>query len=241
MLTTNTDHCSFSLFDQFKDLHLSFSLKTAGDLRVQLPTESPFQEYVHSLGISADDVVLMNQVHEATVVDVDATDRGSLILGVDGLVTKEKNLFLGVRTADCVPVFVYDQKNGVIGVAHAGWKGIKSGVIEKLIENAMHLGAQVENMYIAIGPHIGVCCYQVLPERAQQFLPDYPQSIIKQEDKTYLDLGQIVYTKAHSLGIAPHHFDAPIACTSCQSDRYFSYRKDTKETFGEMVGLIGML
>lgn len=241
MLKTNSDYCSFSLFDQFTNLHLSFSLKTAGDLRVQLPTESPFQEYVHRLGISADDVVLMNQVHEATVVDVDDTDRGSLILGVDGLVTNVKNLFLGVRTADCVPVFVYDQQNGVIGVVHAGWRGIKSGVIENLLENLVRLGAQVEYTYMAIGPHIGVCCYNVTSERVQQFLPDYPQSIVKQKETLHLDLGQIVYAKAQSLGIASHHFDAPIACTSCQSDKYFSYRKDTKETFGEMVGLIGML
>lgn len=240
MLKTNTDHCSFSLFDQFKGLHLSFSLKTAGDLRVQLPTESPFQEYVQQMGISADDVVLMNQVHEATVVDVDQTDRGSLILGVDGLVTKEKNLFLGVRTADCVPVFIFDQKNSVIGVAHAGWKGIKAGVVEQLLENAVRLGAQIEHTYIAIGPHIGVCCYDVLYERAQQFFPDYPESVVKQNDKLYLDLGQIAYRKARALGVAGEHFDIPIACTSCQSERYFSFRKDTKETFGEMVGLIGI-
>ena len=79
----------------------------------------------------------MEQVHEAEVASCDHDCAGHWVPGVDGLVTTEKNLFLCVNTADCVPLFFLEPENKIIGIAHAGWKGTLHEIGKKVIEQIL--------------------------------------------------------------------------------------------------------
>ena len=109
--------------------------------------------------------VWLRQVHGAEVVVVTADNVGEVTgLEADALVTAEPDLVLAVQTADCVPV-VFSSDVGVIGVAHAGWRGLEAGVIERTVEAMRDLGA--DSPSAVIGPHIHGDCYEFGADRAR--------------------------------------------------------------------------
>ena len=124
------------------------------------------------LGVSADTLVTAYQVHSPDVVrvahpwTVDAPPRA------DGLVTDQPGIALGVLTADCAPVLFADVDAGVIGVAHAGWKGAIGGVLETTVQTMIGLGADPANIRAAIGPTIGPDSYEVGEEFKERFLAE---------------------------------------------------------------------
>lgn len=107
-------------------------------------------------------LVTLNQVHGASVVV--ATSPGEGIAEADGLVTTVPHLALGILTADCGPVLLYDPKARVIGACHAGWKGAKAGIVQETLSVMVDLGAKRENTYAALGPTIQQQNYEVGPE-----------------------------------------------------------------------------
>ena len=124
------------------------------------------------LGVSADTLVTAYQVHSPDVVRVvhpwtpDAAPRA------DGLVTDQPGIALGVLTADCAPVLFADDEAGVIGAAHAGWKGAIGGVLETTVQTMIGLGADPANMVAAVGPTIGFDSYEVGAEFQDRFLAE---------------------------------------------------------------------
>jgi polyphenol oxidase len=158
------------------------------------------------------------------------------------LITNCLNLYLGVKTADCVPIFFYVPNNNVIGVVHAGWKSTFTKITDQLIDKLVDQGILVKDIYVLIGPYIHACCYQVDDARVKIF-----KSIIK-TDKIFekrsglffLDLGKVNRELLLKKGILPSHIEIETDCTCCKNNIYFSYRKDTKETFGEMLSIVGI-
>ncbi|RJR15547.1 peptidoglycan editing factor PgeF [Candidatus Microgenomates bacterium] len=231
---------TFSLFSAFPEVLCVISKRSAGDLRARDKTREALRPFLAKLKINSEQLVAMQQVHASKVAVVSNVQKNKTILDTDGMVTNEKNLFLAVNIADCVPLFLYDPISKVIGVAHSGWKGTKENIAKNLVRTMLKEGAVLETIVAAIGPHIGACCYTILEERAALFNDWEDNGLWHNDEAWHLDIGSIVKEQLINEGINFQHIDAPIACTSCQNETYFSFRKEGKEKFGHMLGVIGV-
>lgn len=162
-----------------------------------------------------------------------------VILGTDALVTKEKNLFLSVTVADCLAIFFYDPIVKVIGITHAGWKGLIGGVLGKTLETLKNCGAQKENIFVAFGPSIQKCHFEIQNDILAQFAK-YEKYIFERNGKIFVDLEGIAKNQLQMAGIQKTNIEASGICTFCEQERFFSYRRDQPEKLQAMAAVIGM-
>lgn len=237
MLNLTHDIYSSPLLSKLSGVMHGYSTRTYKDARIH----ENAQAFVRKVIGSDMPFVKAQQVHGAVIADV--TNVSPLVIpGADGLVTHEQNILLEVHVADCVPILFVDPDAHVCAVAHAGWKGTLLQIAKRVVMRMQEKGARIGNIRVSIGPHIGGCCYTVPVERVREFQNVFGNDVkiaFELKDGWHLDLGYINLKELIDTGIAPEHIDAPITCTSCQIDTFYSYRKSTKETFGEIIGVIG--
>ncbi|SDE76743.1 conserved hypothetical protein [Fontibacillus panacisegetis] len=178
-------------------------------------------------------------------------DRDSAFQNTDALVTNVPGILLTSFYADCVPLYFMDPVKRVVGLAHAGWKGTVQAIAEEVVytmEDAF--GSQRSDIYGAIGPSIGDCCYEVddvvmdkvraiIGQNSVELDRSFIEKSSQNEGKTMLnlkELNRIIMIKA---GILPTHIECTLLCTSCHNDKFFSYRKEGGVT-GRMASWIGM-
>ncbi len=171
--------------------------------------------------------VWVRQVHGARVVTVDAANVEAVCgIEADALVTATPGLALAVHTADCVPV-VLASPAGVIGVVHAGWRGIAAGVVGAAVEAMEALGAPRDGLSVAVGPHIGPECYEFGPEELARLEAQLGASCGLRsrtlDGSPALDLRAALAAAARRAGVSGPVPTTP-ACTSCDADRYYSHR-----------------
>lgn len=225
-----------NILSKFPSLLHGFTTKKAGDFRYDSKDilGKIFQ-------INPSKIISMSQVHKNTVLEVKDIDIKH-IEEVDGLVTKEKDIYLTVKVADCLPILLFDPKAKVVAICHAGWKGTVGGIQQKTIEKMKGLGAKVDDIVAVLGPHIEACCYKVPSERAQIFRDkiNSTDSVVIMDGENYISLGIANYELLLRAGIKRQNLEAKPFCTSCQNNLFFSYRKEG-ENHGEQIGLIGMI
>ena len=196
------------------------------------------------LGIDPSHLVSAHQVHSEDVMIVDApfVERPK----VDGLVTKKHGIALGILTADCGPVLFADQKAGVVGACHAGWKGALSGVTDNTIEAMESLGASRKNIVAVLGPTISQKAYEVGPEFPNPFLQQnkahkkYFTSSLK-NDHYMFDLPAYLIDRLKAFGVVSA-VDLGL-CTYGDSERFFSYRRAThaqEKDYGRLISTIAL-
>lgn len=125
-------------------------------------------------------------------------------------------------------------------MAHAGWKGILLGVIPNVVEKMVNLGAKPADILVGIGPHIGGCCYTVLPDRVKLFQDKFGNlrgMIYRERGKLHLDLAIPTLFQLESLGLRRENLEVGLTCTSCQNKEFFSFRKEGKNN-ELMLGVI---
>ena len=122
------------------------------------------------LGLTADRLVTCYQIHSATVVTVNAPWPREAAPRADGIVTRVPGIALGVLTADCAPILFRDPVAKVIGAAHAGWRGVLTGIVEATVAQMEVIGAERSRIRAAIGPCIGPSSYEVGEEFPQPFI-----------------------------------------------------------------------
>ena len=173
----------------------------------------------------------VRQVHANTVLIVD--EETPPLQEADGLLTRLKEVPLVIRTADCLPVFFFDERQECIGLVHAGWRGTREQIAVKAVEKMQEAyGTKVKDLKIAFGPAIRACCYQVGEEFAQYF----PGEISPREDGFYLDLAAANQRQLTALHIdAEQIYDCGI-CTCCNKE-FFSFRREG-ERAGRMISLM---
>lgn len=159
----------------------------------------------------------------------------------DALVSQKK-VFLSIKTADCLPILLYDSQQKIIAAIHAGWKGLKLGIIEKTVEKVVSIGGELHHVFCTIGPHIRDCCYSVPYERVLQFNRDKKRKgtfAQKRRLSWFLNLEAIAFSKLISLGVKKENIDIIPICTSCNR-KFHSYRRDGKnsERIYNIIGLI---
>jgi YfiH family protein len=194
-----------------------------------------------AMDVPDEQLVGVHQVHSAKVEVVDGP-LGFAKPQADAMVTKTPGIALGVLTADCQPVLFADHDAGVVGAAHAGWRGALDGVLEATIDAMIALGATRDTIKAAIGPSISQRAYEVGPEFLDTFLAEDPQYarffVNGVEDKFHFDLPGFGLYKLRSAGV-----DAEWTrhCTYSDADRFYSYRRTTharEADYGRLISVI---
>lgn len=207
------------------------------------PKSESFQDnlekFVASQNISMHPYVAMNQTHSSNVFFYSATKKNKKIPNCDSVITKS-NVTLSIFTADCLPLVFFDEKNELIAAVHAGYKGILNGIIENTVKKLLEQGADISNLHLAVGPSIGVCCYDIKSDRTEEFYQkfgDLKGALEIRSRKHYLSLPKIVQKESMRLGILEKNITIQDICTKC-SGLYYSYRSDNK-IYGatEVLGL----
>jgi purine-nucleoside/S-methyl-5'-thioadenosine phosphorylase / adenosine deaminase len=176
----------------------------------------------------ADALVTVRQVHSAKAVIVESGWTPDQAPEADAMATRQKGIVLGILTADCVPVLLADSKARVIGAAHAGWRGVKAGVIEAAIDAMVELGAKKERIVAATGPCIRQGSYEVGPDFHAEFLQESAgnESFFapSRNDGRYLfDLPTYAFRRLTAQGITDVHI---LQIDNLrQPDRFFSHRR----------------
>jgi len=196
------------------------------------------------VGLDKNLVVRASLVHGQKAVIVSAKDAGKAFNETDALVTAEKNLFLVITVADCLPLFFYDPQKEIIGLAHAGWRGLARGVIGATIKKMMELGTEPQNILAAVGPGIGACHYWIKEESraemTEKFGAYFGQTTQDREGKKYINLPKIAKLQLLNPGVKEENIEVSRECTACLPDKYFSHRRDQIKPLETMMAVIGM-
>lgn len=172
------------------------------------------------------------QIHSNIVNKVDKDNIGQIIDG-DAIITNEKNVPLLILTADCVPVVLVDKVNKAVGLVHAGWRGTYGKICSETLQSMKeNYNTNPEDVVAIIGPSIGKCCYEVSYDLVEKFSPLLPNADEKiyeiRDEKYYLDLWEINTQILKEFGVLKSNIINMNICTSCNCDRFFSYRKHEK-------------
>ncbi len=188
----------------------------------------------------------------------------------DAAISNRVGLFLGIQTADCVPILLVDPRRRVVAAVHAGWRGTLARIAVKTLGRMrLEFGTNPEDVLAALGPAIGPCCYEVGPEVAQAFLGQFahaaewfegpferlssgeepnplpwltmmPPGHEPPPERVQLDLRSANRRQLVDAGMRPRNIAVSALCTSCRSDLFFSYRKEGPAT-GRMMSVVGIL
>jgi YfiH family protein len=196
--------------------------------------------------LSPDALVTLYQVHSPTVVEVEQPWRPGGAPKADGMVTAKRGVALGILTADCAPVLFADAEAGVIGAAHAGWRGAFTGVLEETVAAMKRLGASPANIRAAIGPCIAQSSYEVGPEFHERFVgADSDNAAFfrasSRRSHHLFDLGGYVTRRLESLDLA--EILTTGEDTAADAERYFSYRRATlagEKDYGRLLSAIAL-
>lgn len=194
-----------------------------------------------ALGISTGSMIGVHQIHSADVVTV--TGPLTAPMRADALVTAEPGLALTVLTADCQPVLFADRNAGVIGAAHAGWRGALSGVLEATLDAMVALGARRGDTVAVIGPSISQKAYEVGPEFVEEFLTEDPAHSRffsgGRGDRALFDLPGFGLYRLRKAGVRRAEWTGH--CTYSDPERFFSYRRSVhlhEADYGRLISAI---
>jgi YfiH family protein len=192
-----------------------------------------------AFGFDLNRLILLHQIHQDQILLLrEPLSTLPTYLEYDALITNASNSFLGILTADCVPIFMVDQKRKVIAAIHAGRQGtalhITTKVLKKMEEE---FGCSPQDLLITVGPSIGFCCYEI---DEKVFSPEWePFSIPVSDGKMMVDLAHINIAQMENEGIKEEQIFWVDLCTGCHQDLFFSNRKEGKT--GRQLSFIGIL
>ena len=206
------------------------------------------QRTAQALSIPADRIFCAEQVHGDQILEVtgcrQSIFRAAEPLQGDGFLTAKTNLYLGILTADCVPLLLHDPRRCVVGAVHAGWRGTAKRIASKAVRQMHHaFGCESTDLLVAFGPSVGPCCYVVGEEVARAFLEEdretarflHPEG----SGRWTMNLAGINRHQLVKSGIQARNISVFPLCTSCRKDLFFSVRGEGEPT-GRQIAVIGI-
>ena len=198
---------------------------------------------VSALGLEDTTLFGLQQIHSTKVYSISHSGHEDFPEG-DGMVTKEAGVSLSVLSADCAPVLFADSTAGVIGAAHAGWKGAVTGMIESMVESMCELGAQRKNIHACIGPTIHQPSYEVQNDFIQQLnsLGAFPADsfLMEKQGRFYFNLPAYLLQQCKRSKIKAESLELD---TYTLKDEFFSYRRNTHQgikEYGRQISIIAL-
>lgn len=256
-------YLTFPSFEQFGFVRHAFSTRIGGvspaeysSMNLNFGRGDPdenvrenFSRFCNAVGFRPETLVASSQDHHTFIRRVTAADRGKGIFkpkdmqSVDGLITNEPDVTLVTYYADCVPLFFIDPVKRAVGLAHAGWRGTVAKIGEKTVQ-AMEreFGTNPRELYAAVGPSIGACCFEVDTPVYDEFMclaEIRPAEFITpmKGEKYMIDLWEANRRVMVQAGIPEQNVTVAKLCTKCNSDWLFSHRASG----GKRGGLAAMM
>jgi purine-nucleoside/S-methyl-5'-thioadenosine phosphorylase / adenosine deaminase len=200
------------------------------------------RQVARAMQVLPDRLLSLHQVHSARALAVTGPWPGDRPQA-DAMVCRTPGVALGILTADCAPILFADPKGGVIGAAHAGWKGALGGVVAGTIAAMLDLGAKRTQIHATIGPCISQRAYEVGPDFLDMFVNDDPEHsrffAQGKHDRYQFDLPSFCLHRLRAEGIASADWSGH--CTYSDADRFFSYRRTThagEADYGRLISAI---
>jgi YfiH family protein len=156
----------------------------------------------------------------------------------DALVSVQPEIMIGIRTADCLPIVLVGANPRSLGVIHAGWRGTVSEISVHAVRAMMcRFGTSPDQIWAAIGPGIGPCCFEVGPDVAVQFKGIFPERV-DFHHRTHIDLAEANRRQLESSRVPSIQIEVSGLCTVCLANEFHSFRRD-KEQAGRMISAVG--
>lgn len=174
-------------------------------------------------GIETRNIVMLEQVHGDSIIHVVSKPSDDQVAAAeaDGLITALPGICLVIRTADCLPVFIYDPVEKVLGAVHSGWKGTSLDITGRCVRDIVRIyGSEPQNMYAFILPSIGPEFYEVNLDVAKFF----PEETEERGGKLYVNLWQNVEKSLKREGIADSRIFNPCICNRKNHSEFYSHR-----------------
>jgi polyphenol oxidase len=197
------------------------------------------ERVARAFGFNPDHLVLLDQIHRDRILLLkESPITFPSPLEYDAVITDLPETLLGIRTADCLPIFVADPGKRIIAAIHAGRQGTALEITAKVLKRMVRdLGCSVDHLLVTLGPSIGSCCYEIGPE---VFEPSWePFSVRTEDGKRKIDLARINIAQMEKEGIDPDRISWIDLCVCCHRDLFYSYRREGKT--GRQLSFIGML
>ncbi len=230
-----TERHSFSDEEEF---NISFS--TSPDPAVVRKHRALLAE---AMGVSEDRLFLPKQVHADHIVRVNAMTSHDLVADTDALITNDPTVCIGVMSADCVPILLYDKLHGAVGAVHAGWKGTVLHILQKTLHRMREeFGTEGKDVMAAIGPSVCQASYEVGDEVIQSVKQSFTNAAELlaplENGKAKLDLWRANYVQLRHFGVQPEHIDIANTCTVIKNQNFFSARKGDSGRFAAGIKLL---
>lgn len=205
---------------RFTDRSCDFILPEGA--RGLLPAQREFLS--GKLNIAPEKVFTIRQVHDNKVLNIKKSDlpqKGELPQA-DGVITNVPGIVLTVRTADCLPVFLYDPAKRAIGLVHAGWRSTAEKIVEFAVKAMTDsFGSHSPDLRVAFGPAIRSCCYEV----GEEFKDVFPKEVTHHRGKYYFDLILANRHQLMAMGVRDGNIIDSQKCTMCDT-KFYSFRRD---------------
>lgn len=224
-----------SLMDKYSNGGDVVSFFTTRDLALKAGEREDLTEEIENnkkllckgLNISLENLFIPVQTHSDNVEIIDLEKRD--YPNCDGLITNKKNIAIALNFADCVPLVFYDPIKKVAAIAHAGWKGTVQRIGPKTVEKmASHFSCNPEDIIALIGPSIGKCCFEVQEDVLEKIKASIDSNWDDAIEGAHADLK--IVNKIQLLASGIKKIDLSTYCTSCQTELFFSYRKENGNT-----------
>ena len=190
--------------------------------------------FLSSLGVSLLQLALPGQVHGARIQEA---AKGGDYPETDGLITRTKDIVLGVSIADCVPVLLFDPVQKAIAAVHSGWRGTAANVVHHAIGSMISVFSSASRDLLAyIGPSASACCYAVGSEVARLFPGDFTRIA---DGNTFLDLKGVVRTQMVAEGVLPERIETSPHGTISEPAMFHSFRREGEKA-GRMLAVIAL-
>lgn len=200
-----------------------------------------------TLNIGSDQIIFPKQIHSAVVslftqeyIDTDEQGKKRFLSDSDAVITNLPGICLAVKTADCVPVLLFDKKYKVIAAVHAGWRGTLKGIAMKTVKSMISaFNTDPANIFAGIGPSISLRVYEVGQEVWSQFDKRYLEPDQKNpNNKYFLNLWKANHDQLTQAGISPDHIELAGLCTYSNPETFFSARRDGPKTGRIATGIM---
>lgn len=183
-----------------------------------------------ALGLPLKETVTARQVHGSEVAIVEAGVAFDPAVEADAVLTGVSGVPVGVLTADCLPVLLYDPVKKAVGAVHAGWRGTVLGVAASAVRTLRtNFGSEPGDIRAVFGPRIGPCCYSVKMDVYREFESAFgakAKGFFRNNGGLKCDLSEANRSLLLDTGLAPGNVDTEAPCTACDTEMFFSYRKE---------------
>ncbi|MGQ9618234.1 MAG: peptidoglycan editing factor PgeF [Candidatus Aminicenantia bacterium] len=193
-------------------------------------------EVISNLGENGSKLITIKQIHSSKVLRI-GRDMENLPTG-DGLITNEIELFVGIKTADCLSILIVDEKKRAVGALHAGWRGTLKEIVKEGIKRmSEEFGSNPSDLIAILGPSISICCYEIGEDVEKILKNSFSEFLEYRNNKVFFNLREANKNLLLESGVREEKIFDVSLCTKCEGDLFFSHRRGESDRNISFIGI----